>query len=210
MRWFVVALLLLLSATPALAQVQPSEPLPLFVIDARGAFALLKRDPVTATTLDISVEGLPTQGLGIAGGAHLYPLRRGGFAFGIGGELLLARAGKQEFDEEDEPLGPEVRRQLQSLSAQLSFNFGHRLGWSYLTAGIGPASFDTYVADTLPDGTKQMTQNFGFGARWFSTPHLAFTVDIRFYLTQPAVPTDVVGGRERKTLTVFSAGVSIK
>lgn len=208
MRRAVLCLIVLCAAAPAFAQARDS--LPVFAVDARGAFVLLKQDPVTASTLGITVGDLATRGLGIVAGAHVYPLRGQKMALGIGGELFLARGVKQNLDAEDLPLGPEVRRQVQSISAQISLNFGHRRGWSYLTVGMGPLSFDTYLAGTLPDGARTMTQNFGFGARWFTRPHVAFTVDMRFYLTQPANPTDVVGGRERHALTVMSAGISLK
>ena len=204
-----LSLILLSVAAPAFAQ--QTDRIPPFVIDARGAYVRLTEDATTAKALGVTVEDLATRGLGLVGGVHLYPFRRGVFALGMGGELLLARAKRQNFDEATgDPLGPEVRRQFQSLSFQLSFNFGHRQGWSYLTAGVGPLGFDTYLADTLPDGARPMTTNFGFGARWFNTDHVAFSLDLRFYSTQPADATLVVGARERSNVMVFSAGISLK
>jgi len=208
MRRVVLTVIFLCAAAPAFAQ--PRERLPPIALDLRGAFVQLKQDGVTVDSLGIALEDLPTRGFGLVAGIHAYPLRGKNVAFGLGGELFLARGAKQNLGEDDLPIGPEVRRQVQSVSGQLSLNFGHREGWSYLTAGIGPLSFDTYLAGTLPDGPRIMTQNFGFGARWFTRPHLAFTVDLRFYLTQPAEPTRIVGGRERRALTVMSAGISIK
>jgi hypothetical protein len=208
-RLFVLSILVLLCAAPAFAQ--QKDPIPVFVFDARGAFALLKADAVTAETLGVTVADLPGHGLGVVGGLHFYPLRRGGFALGVGGELLLSSASRQSIDVDGvTPLGPEVRRQLHSLSGQLSFNFGHRQGWSYISGGMGPTGFDTYLADTLPDGLQPMTINFGFGARWFNNDHVAFCLDLRFYQTQPADATLVVGGRERQSLMVISAGISLK
>lgn len=208
MRCLPVSLLLLSIATPAAAQ-QP-ERLPFFVFDARGAFTVFKADPITAKDLGITAADLATHGFGIVGGAHIYPLRRANWALGLGGELLLAGRARQRFGLLEEPLGPEVQRRLRNVSGQLSLNFGHRDGWSYLTAGMGPLSFDTFLTDTIPDGARQMTQNYGFGARWFGTPHAAFNIDMRFYLTQPADTAVFVGGRERRTILVLSAGVSLK
>jgi len=209
MRRLILALIVLGAAAPAFAQ--QKEPIPIFVFDARGAFALLKTDPVTAETLGVTTEDLAGHGFGVVGGLHFYPLRRGGFALGIGAELFLSRAHRQNFDVDGTtPLGPEVRRQLHSLSGQLSFNFGHRQGWSYISAGMGPTGFDPYLADTLPDGLQPATINFGVGARWFNNEHVAFCLDLRFYQTEPAVPTLVVGGRERQSVVVFSAGISLK
>ena len=62
----------------------------------------------------------------------------------------------------------------------------------------------------MPDGLRPMTINFGFGARWFNNEHVAFCLDLRFYQTQPAVPTLVVGDRVRQSLMVFSVGISLK
>jgi hypothetical protein len=209
MRRLVLTWIFLCAAAPAFAQ--QKEPIPKFVFDARGAFALLKTDALTAQTLGVAVADLPGHGFGVVGGFNFYPLRRGGFALGVGAELLLSRGSHQSFDVDGvTPLGPELRRQLHGLSGQLSFNFGHRQGWSYVSVGIGPTGFDTYLVDTLPDGLQPATINFGFGARWFNNEHVAFCLDLRFYQTQPAVPTLVVGGRERKSLMVFSAGISLK
>jgi hypothetical protein len=204
----VLCLALVCACAPAFAQ--PREPLPPLALDARGAFVLLPRDPVTAQTLGVTAADLATHSLGMVFGVHAYPWRGASVAFGVGAELFLARGKKQNFDEEDVPEGPEVRRQIQSFSGQISLNFGHREGWSYLTAGIGPLAFDTYLTGTLPDGPRVMTQNYGFGARWFTKPHVAFTVDMRFYLVGPSNPTDIVGGRERHSVTVMSAGISVK
>ena len=208
MRYVFATLLLLAIAAPARAQ--QSDRLPPFVIDARGAYTLLKTDPVTAETLGVETTNLASHALGVVFGIQTYPLRKRAFALGLGGELALARGTKQNLDELGNVLGPEVRRQFQSASFQISLNFGHQQGWSYLTAGAGPVVFDSYLAGTLPDGPRQLTQNFGFGARWFTTRHLAFTVDMRFYLVQPSDGTDIVGGRERQSVAFLSAGVSLK
>ena len=121
-------------------------------------------------------------------------------------------ATKHRFDPADETveLGPEVRRRIRSVSAQLSLNSGHRYGWSYLTAGIGPLRFDTHLQSNDPDGVSGLTPNFGFGARWFTREHVAFNMDVRFYQTRPAEATVFVGARERSTVTVISAGISLK
>ena len=138
MRRLLLTSIFLCAATPAFAQQR--EPIPVFVFDARGAFARLKDDATTADTLGVSVANLPGHGFGVVGGAHFYPLRRGGFALGLGGEVLLVGGSHENLDTDGmTPLGPDVRRQLRSLSVQLSLNFGHRQGWSYLTVGDGPS-----------------------------------------------------------------------
>jgi hypothetical protein len=171
---------------------------------------MLKQSEVTANSFAAGPEALARRGIGLVGGLHLYPLRRGHFAFGLGGELLLMRASRQEKDDEGMPVGKAIRRRLESLSGQISLNFGHRTGWSYLSAGMGPLNFDTYFDGDIPDGLRPPTLNYGAGARWFNSDHAAFSVDMRFYATSPALPTLIVGERERQTVLVLSAGISIK
>ena len=52
--------------------------------------------------------------------------------------------------------------------------------------------------------------NYGAGARWYTYDHLAFTLDLRFYATQPTPATANTAPRLRHAVFVMSAGVSIK
>ncbi len=199
----------LLASSPAFAQTQ--QPIPPFVIDARGFSVGFGTDELTATDLGIVSDNLPKRGWGGAVGVTLYPIRRSGFALGIGGEGLLAWGKAQPIDAEGVPVGLPLRRRLQSLAGQLSFNFGHRDGWSYVSGGMGPLVFETYAGDTPPETrTNDMTLNFGGGARWFTSRHLAFCFDLRFYETKPALTTLTTPGRERKRLLVLSVGAAFK
>jgi len=200
--------LMLFAATSAFAQKR--EPIPPFVIDARVAIPFLKQDPVTAQDIGITTDQLANRGLGVTGGAQFYVLRRGGFALGLGGELLLAGASFQDSLPDGTPVGTKINRRFQSTSVQLSLNFGKRNGWSYLTFGMGPVAFDTYLEGTTPDGLRARTLNYGGGARWFNYEHVAFSLDLRIYATVPANATLLVGGRERTNVLILSAGVSIK
>jgi hypothetical protein len=89
-------------------------------------------------------------------------------------------------------------------------NFGHKLGWSYLTLGYGPTTFESYLTALTPDGLSAATLNYGAGARWFNFDHMAFTVDMRFYATNPALATLNTAARSRQKVFVMSAGISIK
>ncbi len=200
------------ASVPAFAQQPPRDTslLPPVVFDARGTIAMLKQSETTADSFGVRKEELPSKGLGVAGGLHFYPLRRNGFAVGLGGELLLTSAHHQPLDADQMPVGRAIRRRLQSLSGQLSLNFGHREGWSYVSGGMGPVAFDTYFDGDIPDGLRENSLNYGGGARWFNRPHLAFTVDVRLYATKPANPTLIVGQRKRQSVMVISAGISIK
>ena len=72
--------------------------------------------------------------------------------------------------------------------------------------------FGSYLGDVAPaePSLGHSTLNMGGGARWFAKPHLAFTFDVRYYLTRPEVQTADYPGRQRNRLMVLSAGVSIK
>jgi hypothetical protein len=210
MRRLVITLLMFLLPAPALAQ--QADPIAPIALDIRGVFGFLGADAVTASDIGAVTEDLASHAIGVGGGLHFFPIRGRSWAFGLGGDVFLAGRTKQRFDLIDPtlPAGPEVQRRFRSLSGQLSLNFGHRRGWSYLTAGMGPVQFDTFVASTVPDREREMAKNFGFGARWFSTPHVGFTVDLRFFLTSPAARTLIVGSRDRAKVTMISAGVSFK
>jgi len=208
MRHFVFATVVLAAAVPAHAQ--QSDTLPLVVADARVLVVPFKDDAATSTSLGISSLDLPGHGLGFVGGAHLYLLRARNTAFSVGSEFLLASGVRQNTDAAGELAGPEMHRLLRSLSVQASLNFGHQLDWGYVTVGAGPTRYDTYRDGTTPDGPNQVAPSIGVGGRWFTTQHLAFTLDLRFYVTPSATGTAVVGARLRQTLVVVSGGIGIR
>jgi hypothetical protein len=205
------ALVIAAAAAPARAQVD--RPIPPAVLDARLVFAGLGEDQVTATALAVEPDALPSRGLGLIAGVHVYPIRRARFALGIGGELLRVRASAVPSADQppSAPLVPELHRRLEGLAGQLSINFGHRDGWSYLTAGMGPLTFQTYAGQIAPDDPpRKSTINLGGGARWFLNRHLALNLDARFYLTRPEDPSGATPGRERRRLMLLSVGLSFK
>jgi len=211
MRAAVSALLLgVLSATPVFAQVDRR--IPAAAVDARAFFSRLNDDSTTAGNLDITVDELPSRALGLVGGVHFYPMRGQKIALGIGGELMIARGKRQEKDEDGVPVGPVVQRRLRSLSPQVSLNFGGRDGWSYLSAGIGPMVYMTFLGEESPadDPPSKATINMGAGARWFFSSHLAFCFDLRWYLTRPTNVVGEIPGRARARLLVLSAGIAIR
>lgn len=203
-----------LTATAAVAQSVPDR-LPVVVVDVRAALPRFGQSKVTAATLiaDPAIDplDLPTVAVAPVVGVQFYPLRTDGFALGIGGEYLMSHVTNQPIDATtNKPMGTAIERQFRSASVQISFNFGHRLGWSYLSAGMGPLTYDTYLTGGTPDGLHPATLNYGGGARWFTSKHVALSLDLRFYATKPANPTLVVGERQRQRLMVLSAGISIK
>jgi hypothetical protein len=199
-------------AAGAAAQEREKEPIGRFAVDARVALPRFPDDPATVTALAVTAENLPSRGLGLAAGVTVYPVRMGRVALGIGGEWLLS-GGSKAIDPEEEGgvTGPTVTTRFSALSPQVSLNFGGRDGWSYVSGGLGWATFTTELEDApVADAGNTKTLNYGGGARWFAKEHLAFTFDLRFYRIDPqeAAPgRPAYGGRR---MMVFSAGVSLK
>ncbi len=212
-----IALLALcyLGAHAPCADAQPApindvKPIGPFVVDLRGSFTRLGGDAQLAASRGIPPEQLPSLGLGIEAGAHWYPLRLKRVTFGLGASWLSVRAATSP-DLEKTPSAVAMVTRFSALNPQVSFNFGNKRGWSYISGGIltSVLSLDRKDQPRRPSpGLK--TINYGGGARWFAKPHLAFSFDVRFYAVNPAVATVEYLGNPRRTLTVFSTGISIQ
>ena len=99
------------------------------------------------------------------------------------------------------------------LAPQLSLNFGTGAGWSYLSGGIAASKWSVVPNSSvplLPDDERLKTIDYGGGARWFAKPHLAFSLDVRFYAINPSSPAPGLPGAPRTTLFVIGAGISLK
>lgn len=204
-----VLFLTAISAAPSFAQTRQT--IPPALLDVRALFMGLGEDETTAADLGIAVEDLPKRGMGGMAGLHVYPIRRRGWAVGFGGEGIIARGRAIHSNDDGTTAGPRIERRLIGLSGNVSVNFGHREGWSYVTGGIGPTRFEAFTGDTAPEAAlAQTTFNFGGGARWFMTRHVAFCLDLRFYETKPAATSLTQPGRERRRLMVVSAGIGFK
>jgi hypothetical protein len=203
-------------AAPAAAQ-QRNEPIGRFALDVRGVFARHKIEPSIATELAVAAGNLPTRSFGLVGGAHYYPWRTSKITLGIGGEMLLARGSRTidmlGADGKTTTPGPTVRRHFTSVAPEISLNFGHRNGWSYISGGMfGSSKLYLERADARANGVpRRRTLNYGGGARWFTNDHIAFSVDFRWYSVaeQPASPTGAVL-EPRTTLLVLSGGIGIR
>jgi hypothetical protein len=203
--------LLLASARGAGAQ-PPPPPIGAYVVDVRGALARFKEDPNVAAAIDVDVKNLPTRGLGLATGAHWYPLRRGRITFGLGAEVMFARDSRSIEATGTTPASPTVSTRVSAIAPQLSFNFGHRDGWSYISGGTGWARLTSTREDATAAGSAGRTRaiNYGGGARWFTSPRRAFTFDVRFYAISPRAATSGIPGYPRQRLMVISVGVSFR
>lgn len=222
-----LAAALLIAGAPALAfaqQTPPATPPPPvaatpvivhrpvsgFVIDARGVLAKFGQRRLTAESLGLTAADMPGPGLGGAIGAHVYPVRFGRVALGVGGEVMLAQRGRQPLDDAGLPEGPALKSRAFSIAPQVSLNFGRHEGWSYVSAGMGRASFETWAETGERPDRSVRAINYGGGARWFSTSHLAFTFDLRFYAISPGLAEGDLVERPRQRLMVLSAGVSVR
>lgn len=201
-------------AVPAAAQ--QKEPIPRFAADIRGAFARHKAEPSVATDLGVAPANLPSRSIGLAGGVHAYPLRSKRVTLGLGGNVVIAR-GSAALDVVNDATtvttkGPVVRRHFTAFSPEISLNFGHRNGWSYVSGGaFGRSRLYLDRADAPAARTPyRQTLNYGGGARWFITDHLAFSVDFRWYSVSEQPAAAGIIAQPRTTLLVLSGGISIK
>jgi hypothetical protein len=217
MRRAVLVLALMIAASPAWAQ--KPKPLPAWTFDVHGFSSKLAQDPTTAQDLDVAAGELPSRGFGGVAGIVVYPVRGRNVALGFGAEGILARAGRTpDLVIEEHDAGPvttalpTVEQRLRGFSGSFSLNFGHRDGWSYLSAGMGPLSFVSFPGTIVPaePPPTQMTLNLGAGARWFIKRHLAFSFDVRIYQTNPEVLTPTYPRRQRTNILILSAGISLR
>jgi len=205
--WFV----LLVPASPADAQ-PTTGPIPAFVVDARGSLARFKQDQAVAGPLQVGAETLPTRGLGVTVGGPLYVLHSRRITIGVGGEVIRAGDSRTADSEDSTTPAPTVSTRMGAFAPQISFNFGRDEGWSYISGGLGTARLTTERDDVPVAATPGRTRmlNYGGGARWFNTPHLAFTFDLRFYAISPRVATATVPAYPRAKFMVLSGGVAFK
>jgi len=194
----------------AYAQEGVARPIGRFVFDVRGSIT-----PFGDTTEFAALQGFngsvtPGLGLGFEAGAHVYPYRWRVITFGLGGSVhaSLGDRGTNELD--TNPNGQTVRKQLVAVSPQLSFNFGGRDGWSYISGGLGNSRLSLFALGSDSSERQTKTLNYGGGGRWFTRDHLAFSLDLRFYALGPLEQTESEPGSPRMTLMVLSIGASFR
>jgi hypothetical protein len=209
--------LAIIASRPATVFAQDTQPedLPIgrYVADARVQFPKFKQDPSVSGSLGVATENLPTRGFGFALGAHWYPLRFGFMTLGVGGEINKTGNDRtKNTGTETAPVNVTVNTSFSAVSPQVSFNFGARDGWSYISGGIGWSNLTTERKDLpLPppeNGIK--TINYGGGARWFFKKHLAVNFDIRFYAVNPQLATATRPGYSRMTIMAWVGGISVR
>jgi hypothetical protein len=200
---------LVLAVCPRAFAEPPSSRIGPFVVDLRATFPNFPSTVGLADSRGIGSTDLPGLGIGVDLGAHIYLLRWRAITFGVGAELMAARAHSTP----GVPGGQAITERYTSVAPQISFNFGGRRGWSYLSGGIGPSIWSLVPEGSSPtpaDTEHLKTINYGGGARWFAKNHLAFTFDVRFYAINPGMPQFGFVGSPRTTLLVMGAGVSLR
>ena len=217
MRVFALSLFILAAvslARPARAQDPPPRIGP-FVVDLHGTFPRFPEDQLVADSRNMWLAELPGTGLGVQIGLHVYPVRWKAITIGLGGEYAASRARQTPAAGVTNVRAAEER--FTSLAPQLSLNFGNGHGWSYISGGLGTATWSLVPEGQdgyPPDSDKRKTVNYGFGARWFARSHLAFSFDVRFYAINPGsagqIGTILLPQSPRTTLMIIGAGISVK
>ena len=204
--------IIFVSASFANAQDAPP-PFPRVVVDLRVSVLKFPGDFEVAAARQLDQRELPGVGLGIDGGAQLYLFKWGAVTVGGGLQLTLARSRSSPLAAAGEAPLRSVTERFSAVAPQLSLNFGTGDGWSYLSGGIGRSAW-SIVPDKgtarPADRERLYTINYGGGARWFLTPHMAFTFDARFYARAPGTPHLDAPGTPRTTLLLMGAGISVK
>lgn len=211
-----LALLVLFTTAFGVARANAQDPPPPigpFIVDVHASLPGFPTDSqdLAASRGVGNLSSLPGRGFGAQVGAHFYFARWKALTFGIGGEVMIARASSTPAEGSSGLVPMEER--LVSATPQLSFNFGSGHGWSYLSGGIGRAVWslhETGLEPSAADVEPLLTVNYGGGARWFIKKHLAFSLDARIYEVKPGTPVDPYPGSPRTQLFIIAAGVSLK
>ena len=202
--------LLLAGGGEAVAQEGADEPIGPFVIDLRGSIAPFGGNAEFAVPRGFTATETPGLGLGVDAGAHVYFYRWRVITFGLGGSIHASVGDRGPGELDANPNGPTLRKRFVALSPQLSFNFGNRNGWSYLSGGLGTSRFSLSAVGEDTPQRHTGTLNYGGGARWFTNDRLALSLDLRFYALSPLLATETEPGSPRMTVMVLSIGASFK
>lgn len=215
-----VWILLVLFVVPAGAQSR--ERLPWFTIDAHAATVGLPQAEGWVPAVSADTE-LPGRNWGLSTGATVYPFRLGLVTFGAGASVIVGEGSSQSLviatgtgSNATTRTTPVVHTGITSLVPQLSINFGRKLGWSYLSAGLGVSkvssradAVDSTPAIEVPEAWNSAL-NFGGGARWFMKPHLGAGFDVRFIKLGSRSATATLPAAKRTQVWNISAGISIQ
>ena len=174
---------LLVTASSAAAQT-PTRPGP-WVADVRGVTSPVPEDAAFYPRLDSSAI-IPARGFGIEVGAHVYVLDIGPSRLGLGASYVGVRATSRPpastttTSGAPAAVGQSLQLDMRILAPQVSFNFGSREGWSYLSGGLDTTAVVTRTTGSITgrrESERLQGFNVGAGARWFLASHIAFAFD---------------------------------
>jgi hypothetical protein len=204
------------------AQAQNPDRLPWFAVDAHAATVGLPQADGWVPVVSGDTK-LPGRNWGLAGGGSVYPLRLGLITFGFGASIIHGSGSGESFsivsgsgDSATTRITPVVHTAITSIAPQISMNFGHKLGWSYISAGVGKSKVTSSAdaVDTSPEmvvpAAWNSALNFGGGAKWFMKPHLGASFDVRFIKLSSRSPTDTLPSAMRTQMWNISAGISLQ
>ena len=216
----VTVLAVMFAAFASTSAAQQKERIGPFVADVRfSSSGLPNEEGWTPTVPNGTV--VPSRGFGWEVGAHVNVLRFRAMALGVGATYLVARATSTP----EEPVSttptpapvtiPTVTTRVTSFAPQVSLNFGHALGWSYVSAGLGRSRTEsdaslTGVVFTPRNSDWVKTLNYGGGARWFLNDHLGVGFDIRWHKISLVAASATHPGAPRASLVVAGAGLVVK
>jgi hypothetical protein len=211
MRRTFLLLALPLTLWPGSAVAQQEAKIGPWAVDAHASLPNLKPTAEVAAPYGLAKADLPSRGLGLDIAAHWYPLSWRAVALGVGVGMHRSRGHQSPTEVDGTVSGADTTVRFTALSPQISVNFGSGAGWSYLSGGLGSATY-AVMTSALPgvETSRRKAINVGGGARWFSRNHLAFSLDFRAYLIDPQAATDLVLQQPHMRLAVLSAGVSLK
>lgn len=212
--WFrtlflVILASVLLLGSPSFVLAQKEEKVGPFVVDLHGSMVRYGQDEALAASRKVIAAQLPSWGLGLDVGAHWYPMRLKVITLGVGLQLLTSKGRHTLTSDDGQPIANEVLTRFTVISPQLSFNFGHKRGWSYLSGGLSRGTLTVTDLEADP-GDRVKVLNYGGGARWFIKRHVGFSFDVRFYGISPRAATDERPGNPRMTWVALSAGISVQ
>jgi hypothetical protein len=196
-------------ASPVFGQTR--EPVGPFVFDLRGVRGGLPA--ATGWTPPVPEDTpVPASGLGVEGGGHVYFGTTGPVRWGAGAALAIVRSRTTPLND----TSPAVTSRATTLAPQVSANFGHKLGWSYLSAGYGWASVSSESAaiEGVPARVAESgwggASSIGGGARWFITDHLGVGFDVRWHRLSGRDATATSAAAARTTLFNLAIGISLQ
>ena len=217
----VFVLLVLFLAAPVAAQA-PKEGLPRFAFDLHGGKVGLPTAEGWVPIVNADTK-VPGRAWGVSGGGNVYLLKLGVMTLGAGAHLATGR-GKSESLSIVTGSGanavttttPTVITSITSILPQVSMNFGHKLGWSYLSVGYGKTKVSSSksaigaVPGTVVPEAWNPAINFGGGAKWFMKRHLGASFDVRFTKLSSRGATAVLPSAKRTQMVTLAVGISIQ